>query len=113
SPYKYVLNGAAGQDIGPTCPAPSIRGTVVGVDGSPLAGVAIRAIDEWGNVYTGVSKQDPPGAYDMPVTAVIGSYQVLVIENEAPLSAAVLVRYSEAQGAQNAVCHVLNWRRVR
>jgi len=109
SPYPYALDGNVGENFSATCTGHSIRGLVRNSEGAPVPGVTVRAVDEWGNVYTGVSKVDPPGRYDLPINSVVTTYQVGVVAGDQPLSAIVAVRHSERFSQQPAACHILNW----
>lgn len=109
SPYPYVLDGNVGEDFSATCTGHSIRGIVRNSERAPVPGVTIRAVDEWGNVYTGISKVEPPGHYDLPINSIVTTYQVGVVEGGQPLSAIVAVRHNERFAQQPAACHLLNW----
>lgn len=109
SPYPYVLDGNIGEDFSNTCTGHSIRGLIRNRGGGPVPGVTVRAVDEWGNVYVGVSKVDPPGRYDLPINSVVTTYQVGIVAGDQPLSAIVAVHHSDRFAQQSAACHILNW----
>ena len=76
-------------------------------------GVTVQAVDAWGNIYVGVSKENPPGAYDLPISSAVTSYQVNIVEDAVPVSAIVEVNHTEEFAAAPAACHILNWLYLR
>ncbi len=105
--YAFQLAGDVGVHEG--CDGGYIRGTVRAADGAPLAGVSVRAVDQWGNQLVGTSKADPLGEYDIPLYGAFGSYQVTVASGAQALSAPVTVFREEG----GSTCLVVNWQQTQ
>ncbi len=91
--FSFVVSGTPAADFSRGCSGHYIFGEVRNAAGEGLPGVQIRAVDQWGNVFTNTSK-DPPdqGKYDIPINALATTYQVAVVgEGNTQLSAAVTV----------------------
>lgn len=92
------------------CVGHYIRGMVRALDGAPLPGVSVLALDPWGNVYLGTSKANPPGMYDIPIPDVEATYQVYVVnESGIPISPMVSVTFDSAMLGTGVACYAVDW----
>lgn len=105
----YVANSYADNE----CPGNYLVGFVLNAQGAAIPGVVIRAIDQWGNVATGVSKSGAGdfGQWDIPLDFRKRSFSVVVLsENGAVASPTITI---EHQGDAGPKCHHIIWKKAR
>ncbi|MFN8441508.1 MAG: transglycosylase domain-containing protein [Caldilineaceae bacterium] len=95
------------------CPGHYILGTVLNADGGPVAGIHVRAVDQWGNIIDGMSKSGAAdfGQWDIPIDFRVRSFSVVVLGDDgSPISPVVNINH---QGDVGAKCHHIVWQRVK
>lgn len=110
SAYRVTPLGEPDEDFSAACQGHSIRGTIVDEAGNPIAGLTVVAIDEWGNRYNGESKEEPAGAYDLPISSAETSYSIFVASGGVAQSPTLTVRHDARFAQSAAACHIVNWR---
>jgi hypothetical protein len=93
------------------CPGQYIVGAVLSTSGTPMPGVHVAMIDEWGNRADAWSKNGAAdaGRYDFPIGATPNRYTLTVVDaNGMPISAPVTVEHQQGYGGAHA-CHTVVW----
>ncbi len=108
SGYAYRPGGIT-ENLGNGCFGRYILGTVFNGAGAPVPGVTLLLIDQYGNRVTAVSKDNPAGAYDLPISQGSQSYQLMVVAGDQVLSQPVTIFQSDAALASQVACYNLNW----
>ncbi|MBX3013979.1 MAG: transglycosylase domain-containing protein [Caldilineaceae bacterium] len=106
--WPYSLFGIVHDD---SCPGDYILGQVLDGRGSPIAGVRIGYVDQWGNRATSVTKSAGAdlGNYDFPIGARPRDFYVAVVDEAGnPLSETMFVQHRQGTGADFA-CHHVVW----
>jgi tetratricopeptide (TPR) repeat protein len=101
--------GVVTEDLSSSCFGRYILGYVLNSDGAPVPGITLLLVDQYGNRTTVVSKDNPAGAYDLPISPASPTYQLSVVAGEQVLSPAVTIFQSEAALASGVACYTLNW----
>ena len=106
SPGIYALNTSVIHDR--SCPGQYVMGRVINLQGAPVAGIRIRARDEWGNSYETTSKNGGQdyGLFDFPIYSYSPHdiYVTVIDANGAPISQDVLIPHFKGSMA-DATCH--------
>ncbi len=114
SQYDFVVYGQVENVVNQGCIGHYIQGRVVNEDGAPLPGITVVAKDEWGNMFTATSKENPAGVYDIPINAIPATYQVYIAGPAGlPASPVLTVEHDESLVSRGNACHVINWQRTR
>lgn len=95
------------------CPGHYLIGTVLNAQGGPIAGVAVRAVDQWGNVATGVTKAGAAdfGQWDIPLDFRARSFTVFVMgDNGAVASSPLAINHLGDNGPK---CHHIVFQQTR
>lgn len=108
SGYAYQP-GVVIENLGNGCFGRYILGTVFNGDGAPVPGVTLMLVDQYGNRVNAVSKDNPPGAFDLPISQGSQSYQITVVAGDEVLSPPVTIFQSEAALASQVACYTINW----
>jgi tetratricopeptide (TPR) repeat protein len=108
SGFAY-LPGAVSENLGDGCFGRYILGTVLNSDGAPVPGVTLLLVDQYGNRATAVSKDNPPGAFDLQINQASPTYQLMVVAGDQVLSTPVTIFQSEAALASGVACYSINW----
>lgn len=94
------------------CPGNYIVGQVLDAGGSPVAGVHIILVDQWGNRADAISKDGAAdyGSYDFPINFFPNRYILTVVDQAGnPISSAIVVDHLQGEGG-DAPCHSVVWR---
>lgn len=111
--FTFVVDGSPSVDTGETCKGHYITGRIFNEDGAPVAGIFVRAIDEWGNRFEAKSKGEPTGVYDMPINSIQTTYNVYVVGLDGePASPVLSIQHTESLASSSQACHVIDWQRV-
>lgn len=105
-PGTYRLLGIAHDTF---CPGEYIMGQVLNRNGTPVAGVRVVAIDEWGNRNETLSKRGAAdyGNYDFPIGTAQRDLYVLIVDNaDEPISETAWIRHRKTN---DAPCHHVVW----
>ena len=84
-------------------------GQVLNRNGTPVAGVRVVAIDEWGNRNETLSKRGAAdyGNYDFPIGTAQRDLYVLIVDNaDEPISETAWIRHRKTD---DAPCHHVVW----
>ncbi len=108
SAYQYISFGVT-EDLSPSCFGRYVLGRITNKDGAPVPGVTLLLVDQFGNQITAVSKADPAGGYDFPVSPQSGSYQLMIMEGGQVVSPPVTFSQSEAAIQSQVACYTINW----
>jgi len=107
--FSFVATSIT-QEFDQPCVGHYIRGMVRTLDGAPLPGISVLALDPWGNVYLGTSKANPPGMYDIPMPTLEATYQVYVVnESGIPISPMVSVTFDSTMLSTGVACYAIDW----
>lgn len=101
--------GVVTENLGNGCFGRYILGTVFNGDGAPVPGVTLLLVDQYGNRVSAVSKDNPPGAFDLPISQGSQTYQLTVVAGDEVLSPPVTIFQSEAALTSQVACYTVNW----
>ena len=93
------------------CPGQYIVGAVLSRAGSPLPGVRIVMVDEWGNRADAVTKSgaNDAGQYDFPINNIPNRYTLTVVDaSGGAVSAPATVEHLQGYGGTEP-CHTVVW----
>ncbi len=112
--YDFIVYGEIESVVDQEgCIGHYIQGRILNEDGAPLPGITVVAKDEWGNMFTATSKENPAGAYDIPINAIPTTYQVYIVGSAGlPASPVLSVEHDESLASRGAACHLINWQRT-
>lgn len=108
SGFAY-LPGPVSENLGEGCFGRYVLGSVLNSAGAPVPGVTLLLIDQYGNRATAVSKDNPPGAFDLQINQASPNYQLMVVAGDQVLSPSVTIAQSEAAIASGVACYSINW----
>lgn len=109
----YVVDGSPTVDTSDTCKGHYITGRILNEEGAPVAGIFVRAVDQWGNRFEAKSKGEPTGVYDMPINSIQTTYNVYVVGLDGePASPVLSIPHNESLASSSRACHVVDWQRV-
>jgi penicillin-binding protein 1C len=93
------------------CPGQYVMGRIVNGAGAPIAGVAVKMRDQWGNETVAVSKSGAIdfGLFDFPIPsgAPHELYLTVLGEGGAPASATVTIFHRQGEGGDFSCHHVV------
>lgn len=108
STFQYISFGVT-EDLSASCFGRYLLGRVTTKDGTPLPGISLLMVDQYGNQTTAITKADPAGGYDFPISPQSGSYQVMIMSNGQVVSPPVTFTQSEAALQSQVACYTINW----
>ncbi len=95
------------------CPGNYLLGFVLNKEGAAIPGITVRAVDQWGNVATGVTKsgQYDFGRWDIPLDFRARTFTVNVISDNGTIGGpAITINH---QGDSGPKCHHIIWQKVK
>lgn len=95
------------------CPGHYLIGFVLNAQGTAIPGIAIRAIDQWGNVATGVTKSGAAdfGSWDIPLDFRPRNFSVFVLDDNGSIASPTIT--INHQGDSGPKCHHIVWQETR